>query len=130
MTKYIIISILLLSSIFLLGCTSSDMVIPVTESQVLFQSTCIDSMADLNNYREGYFDGNLVYVDSNKLCFISPKDMNFLDANIPWSTLIEFPPGCADGEVVKIVGSSLVCVAQTTDTNIYTAGVLDDSNFV
>lgn len=110
MKQTLLIILFICSAILLLGCTENVPSPPVTEGQILRYATCINSATDLNNYKHGFFDGNLVFIDVNKLCFVAPKDLNLIDANIPWSTLINFPSGCGVNQAVKIVGSSLVCV--------------------
>lgn len=119
-TSFLIIIVLLASLFLLSGCTTNDLVLPFTNSQFISQST------DLNyaTFISGGYDGNCLSIDVNK---ITVTDCMSIDANIPWSTLIDFPVGCSDGQAVKIVGSSLVCVDLTVDTNYETAGYdLDD----
>ena len=115
MKHVLILCALGLLLVLLTGCTQTTGFLPYTTSQYIAQST------DLNYtlFQQGVYDGNCLKMDGNKITVSSCIEV---DANIPWSTLIDFPAGCGDGEVVKIVGSSLVCVAQTTDTNFETAG--------
>lgn len=96
--------------LFSAGCTENNFVLPYTTSQLVNQST------DLNYtlFKEGYYDGNFLVIDNNKL---SVYDLNLYDYNVPWEQLINFPSGCGVNQAVKIVGSSLVCVDLPTDEN-------------
>jgi len=120
--KFIIFSCLTILLLVLAGCTENGVIVPpFTLAQLLAKG--VDVNGNPLTYA-GYLDGNY-----DGLCFqvfdvnhFGLKDCMSVDANIPWSQLINFPVGCGAGEVVKIVGSSLVCVLQTIDTNTQTAG--------
>jgi len=79
MNSFFVVVALLVGLVISFGCVDQGIVMPVTNAQVLLRSTCITS-SDLNNYNTGYFDGNLVFVDNNILCFVSPNDLN-IDVN-------------------------------------------------
>lgn len=83
-------------------------------------------VTDLNYtlFMSGYYDGNFVVIDGNKLS-VGFIDINSADIN--WSQLINFPSGCGTNQAVKIVGSSLVCIDLPIDTNTQTAGWTDAS---
>jgi len=113
--KTLLLFLLCSATLLLSGCTESDIVLPYTNSQFISQST------DLNysDFVSGVYDGNFLMFDGNKLS-VGVIDIN--SSSIDWNNLINFPSGCAEGQAVKIVGSSLVCVDLTTDTNFETAG--------
>ena len=123
MNKYFVLIGSLLVLVALFGCIDKDTILPYTNSQFFAQSTDLNYTAFL----AGDYNNLFLMFDGNK---ISTYDLNFADENIPWSSLINFPVGCGANQVVKIVGSSLVCVDLPIDTNLYTAGILNDSNFV
>lgn len=125
MNKYALMFglVLLLTGLFLSsGCTKNIPGIPFTTGQFIYRST------DLNyaKFVNGDYNGMFLIIDNNKLS-VSSVDINAYDIN--WSQLINFPSGCADNQAVKIVGSSLVCIDLTTDTNYETNGLsLNDIN--
>lgn len=116
MNKIITITLISFLLLFLFGCTQTDLTIPFTTSQLIAQST------DLNYtlFTQGYYDGNFLTIDENKL---SVSVIDFNEEEIPWSSLIDFPSGCAENQAVKIIDSSLVCVDLPTDTNFQTSGL-------
>ncbi len=115
-TTPIFLFMLLFSFAFLLGCTNGDVItMPFTESQFYARTT--DLNYDL--FKQGYYDGNFVVFDGNKL---SVGTIDISSADINWSQLINFPSGCSDNQAVKIVGNELVCIDLPTDTNFETAG--------
>lgn len=116
---------LLLSFLFLFGCTDSDITIPYTTSQFVARSTDLNYTSFVN----GDYNGLFLSFDGNVLTASSVPDFNISGADINWSQLINFPSGCADNQAVKIVGSSLVCVDLPIDTNFETYGfTADDIN--
>ena len=138
MNKFVII-LVLVASIFLLGCTENDLVLPYTNTQLLARSTCL-STSDINQYNLGVYDGNLVFVDGNTLCFVSPNDLNIdvnsgtvnhaLLTNLGWS--VAGHTGTVDA-VAGFDGSGVATeylvsdfnnalVIPTVDTNFETAG--------
>jgi len=60
--KLSIISILLLCIFSLFGCTNTDIVLPVTESQIINQATDIN----YESYVNGDNNNEFLYVDENK----------------------------------------------------------------
>jgi hypothetical protein len=117
-----LLSFLLIASLFLFmsGCTEQNTLVPpFTFSQLLSKGVDVNG---LPLTYQGYLDGNY-----DGLCFqvfdvnhFGLKDCMSVDANIPWSQLINFPTGCGLNQAVKIVGGSLVCVDLPTDANYLT----------
>jgi len=82
LASFALVLVCLFSFAFLLGCTSGDVItMPFTESQ--FYSRTTDLNYDL--FVEGYYDGNFVVFDGNKL---SVGAIDISGADINWSQLI------------------------------------------
>jgi len=116
MNKLVIIIPLLLFSLFFFGCLESNIPgIPYSTPQFIARTT------DLNysDFVSGGYSGECLRVDGNLITTGSCSDAN---ADLNWSSIINFPVECPLGSAVQIVGTTLTCINIPIDTNYETAG--------
>jgi hypothetical protein len=78
MNKIFIISVLLLASFFLLGCTQDNVSFPFTESQFYARTSDIN----YSLLKMGYYDGNCLSLDGNKISLTDCNSSGGSDTNI------------------------------------------------
>lgn len=107
MNKLFFVGIVLFSFVLFFGCTETDLVIPYTTGQLINASTDVN----YSLFRQGDNNGQLVYVDWNKLGFISPSDLNISSgsgSSIVDTNWLNSPP--QDGEEICFGNDNDICL--------------------
>jgi hypothetical protein len=126
--KYFFLFVLLLLALFLFGCTAgTDLTIPPTEQMIMSLAPDIN----VTQFNNGDYNNLCLQADNNHLAFGSCADTN---AVLDWDNIFNFPTGCAAGQAVQVIGTTLTCIDIPSDTNFQTAGytaaqILLDTNY-